>query len=190
MQACHCPVRLPPSRGSLWSRGPSQLPAGPGRGRLAGMPCPFAAELIGLRPCLAYRRSLRRHGLRAAPTDTGSDGLCPPPAWNPRPQPRRRFGQPGRLGRVLDQPDHTVLIAMAPVDNTRRILLDIVKKVKIVSDELHLEQRLINRDRPGVMELLPDYQGPVAFHLDRDNAVSHGVIVWLTLHQMLPAPGI
>src|SRR5260221_9877434 len=36
------------------------------------------------------------------------------------------------------------------------------------------------------MELLPDYQGPVAFHLDGDDAVSHGVIVWLRLRQLLP----
>src|SRR5260221_13062463 len=36
------------------------------------------------------------------------------------------------------------------------------------------------------MELLPDYQGPVAFHLDGDDAVSDGVIVWPRLRQLLP----
>ncbi len=36
------------------------------------------------------------------------------------------------------------------------------------------------------MKLLPDYQGPVAFHLDGDDAVSHGVIVRLRFRQLLP----
>src|SRR5262245_2202351 len=75
---------------------------------------------------------------------------------------------------------------MAPVNDARRVLLDVVEKVEVVSDELHLQQSLIYRNGLGVMELLPDDQGPVAFHLDRDNAVSHGLIVGLSLRQIRP----
>src|SRR5262245_24802046 len=112
----------------------------PGARLLAGIPGPFAAEATSQLACLARLRSLRRclGGRRAILTVAGSAWLWPAPARNPGPQPGRRLGQPAQRARILDQPDHTVLIAATPVDDAWNILLDIVVKVKIVSDEFHL----------------------------------------------------
>src|SRR5579859_5230188 len=98
--------------------------------------------------------------------------LLPPPDADLRAQAVRRRLRHGTLpGRVVDQPDHAVLISVPPVHHARHVLVDVVEEIEVVPDELHLEQRLVDRDRLGVVELLPDYQRPVALHLDGDDGL-------------------
>src|SRR6266567_582168 len=110
---------------------------------------------------------------------TAANLLRPAPGRDPHPHARRRgLGRGGAAGRVLDQPDDAVLIAVPPVDDARRVLIEVVEQVEIVPDKFHLEQRLVDRDRPGMVELLPDYQRPVALHVDLHHALGlRGAVV-------------
>src|ERR1017187_198613 len=103
----------------------------------------------------------------------------------------RRLRRPGRIGEIgtrtgrdllLDQPDHPVVIATAPVDDAEAVAVTIVEEIKVVTDEFHLQQGLVDRHRRSRVHLLAHHQRAVAFHLDR-----HELALRLHLVEVSPA---
>ena len=88
-----------------------------------------------------YERS-RLPGPRAPASTTSSSPCC---RW----QSTLRRGAGG-------QRDHAVVVALAPVDHARPAGVLVVEQVEVVPDELHLEQRVVDRHRVARVFLLPD----------------------------------
>ena len=85
------------------------------------------------------------------------------------PASRRRVRAGQRPLRV--QPDHAVVVRLAPVDHARDLMLGVQEEVEVVADQLHLEQRLVEAHRYAGMHLLPHHQRPVAVDLDPGHGV-------------------
>lgn len=64
---------------------------------------------------------------------------------------------PSAARRPLHQPDDSVLIAVPTINDARHIFVDVVEQVEVVANELHLKQRLIDRDGDGVVKFLPHH---------------------------------
>src|SRR5215472_1961113 len=91
----------------------------------------------------------------------------------PRPASWRRARQtrpPGGWELLLYQADHPIVVATAAVDDAEAVTIAVVEQVKVVTDELHLEQGLVDRHRAGRVHLLAQDQRAVALHLDGDQA--------------------
>src|SRR3984885_7586007 len=81
-----------------------------------------------------------------------------------------RQGQPGRYAIALrlliaNEPDHAVVVAAATVDDAELAALTVVVGEEVVPDELHLQERVVDRHRVRSVELLPDDKRAVALHL-------------------------
>ncbi len=92
------------------------------------------------------------------------------------------------LIRLLDQADQAVLVAVAPVDHARQAAALVPEQVEVVPHQFHLEQRLINADRRGGVELLPHHDRAVALHLDGHDAAWFGPVAGRAV-VVLPAVG-
>src|SRR6266566_4385412 len=77
---------------------------------------------------------------------------------------------PGGLELLLYQADHPVVVATAAVDDAEAVTIAVMEQVKVMADELHLEQGLVDGHRAGRVHLLAQDQRAVALHLDRDQA--------------------
>src|SRR5437588_6008194 len=71
---------------------------------------------------------------------------------------------------LFHQADHPVVVAAAAVDDAEAVTLAVVEQVEVMTDELHLEQGLVDGHRAGRVHLLAQDQRAVALHLDRDQA--------------------
>src|SRR5690606_17477666 len=84
-----------------------------------------------------------------------------------------------RRARVLlDEADQTVVVALAPVDHARPARLLVQEQIEVVPDELHLEERIIDRHRLSKVLLAAHdpprlVRGLVA--LRHDGALGHGL---------------
>src|SRR5664279_1890861 len=72
------------------------------------------------------------------------------------PGPGVQSARSGQRPSVL-QSDHSVVIAAPLVDHTGPAGAGIGEQVEVVADQLHLEQRVIQRHRRGGVHLLPDH---------------------------------
>jgi hypothetical protein len=82
-----------------------------------------------------------------------------------------RIAPPAADRGGFEQPNDAVLIAVPTVYDARHIFIDVMEQVEVVTDEFHLEQSLVDRDRDRMVELLPHYKRTVALHLYCHNAV-------------------
>src|SRR5580692_7763660 len=73
---------------------------------------------------------------------------------------------------LLDQADDPVVVAPTAVDHAEPVALAVVEQEEVVTHEFHLQQGLVDRHRPGGVDLLAQQQRAVALHLDRD----HGTV--------------
>src|SRR5690606_18370680 len=130
-------------------------PAGPGRYRLAA----------GRPRRLGWARRWRRRGRPGGRPGEANRQVTPARAVRPR----GRCARPGRLrllrGRGCEA-DHPVVVGPPPVDHARAAGLLVEEQVEVVSQQLHLEQRVLDRHRlTGVLLLTDDAPGPVLFFL-------------------------
>src|SRR5579875_973583 len=86
---------------------------------------------------------------------------------------RGAAGWPAGVSRLLlEQPDHPVIVAPAPVNDTEEAALAVVEQVEVMPHKLHLEQCLLDGHGRGAVKFLAYDERAVAFHLDGDEAHS------------------
>src|ERR687896_787663 len=79
-----------------------------------------------------------------------------------------------RCSSIFNEADYSIVPATATIDDTRPSTVSIAEKEEVVSDEFHLEQRLVDRHRLGLVELLPDHERPVPLHCDGHDLIVIG----------------
>src|SRR4051794_32387203 len=84
-----------------------------------------------------------------------------------------RWSRGASEGSLFDETDDTVVPPAAAVDDTRMPALLVPEKVEIVADELHLQQRSVDRHGPGPVRLLPQQDRRLALHRDRHDVLVH-----------------
>src|SRR5262245_51694743 len=75
------------------------------------------------------------------------------------------------------QSDHAVVVALAPVDHGRLLVLLVDEQVEVVTDELHLVERLAEGHRCCMVGLLADDRGSVAHHRQGSGLALEALVV-------------
>ena len=75
--------------------------------------------------------------------------------------------RPSGLRPSVLQVDHTVVVAVPPVDDAGLLGVGVDEQIEVVPDQLHLVERLVERHRRGRVGLLADHQRAFALHLER-----------------------